>query len=161
MEDDHFRKLWAARLDNETDDNVVDGMKHLLTRKFDSILTDNGSQFNRKNSTMRRYCDQYLTGNISGHQSIIHNRLWVISNAQKGLKRFLVHRLGSRCTDHESIDKCILVYTDWYNNGKRLSTTQCYPEERYSGKRDDGWYVRFVKTLKLEGILQIPVAMRG
>jgi hypothetical protein len=41
MEDDHFRKLWAARLDNETDDNVVDSMKHLLTRKFDSLLTDN------------------------------------------------------------------------------------------------------------------------
>jgi hypothetical protein len=62
MEDDHFIKLWAARLENETDDNVVDAMKHLLTMKFDSILTDNGSQFNRKNSTMRRYCDQYLTG---------------------------------------------------------------------------------------------------
>jgi hypothetical protein len=26
-----------------------------------------------------------------------------LSNAQKGLKRFLIHRLGSRCTDHESI----------------------------------------------------------
>jgi transposase len=26
IEDDHSRKLWAASLDNETDDNVVDGM---------------------------------------------------------------------------------------------------------------------------------------
>jgi hypothetical protein len=34
MEDDHSRKLWAARLDNETDDNVVDGMKHLLTKNM-------------------------------------------------------------------------------------------------------------------------------
>jgi hypothetical protein len=62
MEDDHFRKLWAARLDNETDNNVVDSMKHLHIQEYDSLLTDNGSQFNRKNSTMRRYCDQYLTG---------------------------------------------------------------------------------------------------
>jgi len=64
IEDDHSRKLWAARLDNETDDNVVDGMKRLLhNQKYDSLLTDNGSsQFSRKNSTIRKYCDQYLTG---------------------------------------------------------------------------------------------------
>jgi hypothetical protein len=52
-------------------------------------------------------------------------------------------------------------YTDWCNNGKKISTTKCYPEERYSGHRDDGWYVRFVKALELEGMLPIPVAMRG
>jgi hypothetical protein len=72
-----------------------------------------------------------------------------------------MHRLGSRCTDIEKIDRCIEVYTDWYNNGKKISTTKCYPEERYSGKRDVSWYVRFVKALQLEGILPIPVAMRG
>lgn len=62
MEDDHLRKLWAARLDNETDDSVVEGMKHLHIQEYGSLLTDNGSQFNRKNSTIRKYCDQYLTG---------------------------------------------------------------------------------------------------
>ena len=62
MEDDHSRKLWAARLENETDDSVVGGMKYLHIQEYDSLLTDNGSQFNRKNSTMRKYCDQYLTG---------------------------------------------------------------------------------------------------
>jgi hypothetical protein len=63
MEDDHSRKFWAARLENETDDNVVDGMKHLLhDKKYDSLLTDNGSQFNRRNSIMKKYCDQYLIG---------------------------------------------------------------------------------------------------
>jgi hypothetical protein len=63
MEDDHSRKLWAARLENETDDNLVDLMKRLLhDQKYDSLLTDNGNQFNRKNSIMRKYCDQYLTG---------------------------------------------------------------------------------------------------
>jgi len=61
MEDDHSRKFWAARLENETDDSVVGGMKYLHIQEYDSLLTDNGSQFNRKNSTIR-YCDQYLTG---------------------------------------------------------------------------------------------------
>jgi hypothetical protein len=161
MEDDHSRKLWAARLENETDDNVVDGMLLLHDQKYDSLLTDNGSQFNRKNSTMRKYCDQSLIGRHIW-TSIHHPQtMGKLSNAQKGLKRFLIHRLGSRCTDHESIDRCILAYTDWYNNGKKVSTTKCYPEERYSGQRDDGWYVRFVKALKLERILPVPVAMGG
>lgn len=162
MEDDYSRKLWAARLENETDDDVVDGMKRLLhNQKYDSLLTDNGSQFNRKNSTMRKYCDQYLTGRHIW-TSIHHPQtMGKLSNAQKGLKRFLIHRLGNRCTDHESIDRCILAYTDWYNNGKKISTTKCYPEERYSGQRDDGWYVRFVKALKLERVLAAPVAGRG
>lgn len=162
MEDDHSRKLWAARLENETDDGVVDGMKSLIcNQKYDSLLTDNGSQFNRKNSTMRKYCDQYLTGRHVW-TSIHHPQtMGKLSNAQRGLKRFLIHRLGSRSTDHESIDRCILAYIDWYNNGKKVSTTKCYPEERYSGRRDDGWYGRLVKALKLEHILPVSVAVRG
>lgn len=128
-------------------------------KKYESLLTDNGSQFNRKNSTMRKYCNQYLIGRHIW-TSIHHPQtMGKLSNGQKGLKRFLIHRLGSHCTDHESIDRCILTYTDWYNNGKKISTTKCYPEERYSGQRDDGRYVRFVKALKLEHILAIPVAM--
>jgi hypothetical protein len=161
MEDDHSRKFWAARLENETDDSVVGGMEYLHIQEYDSLLTDNGSQFNRKNSTMRKYCDQYLTGKHIW-TSIHHPQtMGKLSNAQKGLKRFLIHRLGNHCTDKEKIDRCILIYVDWYNNAKRISTTQCYPEERYSGHRDDGWYERFVKALKLEYILPVPVAVRG
>lgn len=161
MEDDHSRKLWATRLENETDDTVVDGMKYLHIKEYDSLLTDNGSQFSRKNSTMKKYCDQYLTGKHIW-TSIHHPQtMGKLSNAQKGLKRFLIHRLGNRCTDKENIDRCILIYVDWYNNGKKISTTKCYPEERYFGHRDDGWYERFVKALKLEGILPVPVAVRG
>lgn len=72
-----------------------------------------------------------------------------------------MHRLECRYTDPKSIDICIEVYTDWYNSGKRTSSTKCYPEERYSGQRDDGWYEHFVKALKLESILPVPVSMRG
>jgi len=32
--------------------------------------------------------------------------------------------LGRNGTDHESIDRCILAYVDWYNNGKRISPLQ-------------------------------------
>jgi hypothetical protein len=45
MEDDHSRKFWVTRLENETDDIVVDGMKHLHEQKYDSLLTDNGRQY--------------------------------------------------------------------------------------------------------------------
>jgi transposase len=160
MEDDHSRKFWAARLENETDDTVVDSMKHLHDQKYDSLLTDNGSQFSRRNSVMKKYCDQYLTGTHIW-TSIHHPQtMGKLSNAQRGLKRFLIHRLR-RSTDHEDIDRCISVYVDWYNNGKKISTTKCYPEERYSGQRDSGWYTRFVKALKLEHILPVPVAMGG
>ena len=38
MEDDHSRKFWVARLENETDDNVVDSMKRLHDKKYDSLL---------------------------------------------------------------------------------------------------------------------------
>ena len=54
-DDDHSRKFWFVRLENETDDTiVVDGsMKHLHDKKYDSILTYNGSQFSRRNSVMK------------------------------------------------------------------------------------------------------------
>ena len=161
MEDDYSRKFWAARLDNERDDSVVDSMKHLHDQKYDSLLTDNGSQFSRRNSVMKKYCKQYLTEKHIW-TSIHHPQtMGKLSNAQRGLKRFLIHRLGSS-TDHESIDRCISVYVDWYNNGKKVSTTGCYPEERYSGKRDTtACYTRLVKALKLDNILPISVAMGG
>lgn len=85
-----------------------------------------------------------------------------LSNAQEVLMRFLMYGLGGNSTINlESIDRCILAYIDWYNNGKKISTTRCYPEERYSGKRNCDWYVRFVKALKLKHVLPVPVAVRG
>ena len=81
-----------------------------------------------------------------------------LSNFQKGLKRFLRHRLGNSIDLH-AIDECISIYVDWYNNGKKVSTTGYYPEERYSGKRDTGCYARLVKVLKLDRILSIPVVV--
>ena len=53
------------------------------------------------------------------------------------------------------------AYIEWYKNGKKISTTRCYPGERYSGKRNCDWYVRFVNALKLEHVLPVPVAVRG
>jgi hypothetical protein len=78
-----------------------------------------------------------------------------LSNAQRGLKRFLIHRLGRNSTDHEYF----LSYIEWYNNGMKVSATKCYPEERYSRQRDGGWYTRFVKAPKLKHILSVPVVV--
>ena len=155
MEDDHSRKGWATRLINEEDDTVVEGMIKLHSWKYANLLTDNGSQFSRKNSTMRRYCEQQI---LDRHiwTSIHHPQtMGKLSNFQKGLKAFLRHRVG-RIMDPARIDEAMTTYLEWYNNGKVNSTTRMYPEERYSGKRDQSWYVKMVKALKLESILPLP-----
>ena len=146
MEDDHSRKGWVLRLKDEKDNTVVEGMKNLHDWNYGNLLTDNGSQFSRRNSVMKKYCDQYL---IDKHiwTSVHHPQtMGKLSNFQKGLKRFLRHRLENSI-DLYAIDECISIYVDWYNNGKKVSTTGYYPEERYSGKRDTGCYARLIKVL--------------
>ena len=75
-----------------------------------------------------------------------------LSAFQKGLKRFLHHKLGASRDIHE-IDYYIDVYVHWYNNGKYHSVIDTYPEERYSGRRDVEWYNHLVTSLKLDEIL--------
>ena len=156
MEDDHSREGWAARIDAPTDDLVVEGMARLHPGVYGNLLTDNGSQFHRMNRTMRSYCEGHIMG---GHvwSSVHHPQtLGKLSVFQKGLKRFLIHRLGGS-TDTGAIDESIRTYLDWYNNGLKVRTTGYRPEERYSGTRDQGWYERLVKALNLERMLPIPV----
>ena len=159
MEDGHSRKFWLQDWKMRKT-IVIATMRKLHGQKYDYLLTDNGSQFSRRNSVMKRYCKQYLSEK--------HIWTWVhhpqtmgkLSNAQKGLKRFLIYRLGWS-KDSQSVDESISIYIDWYNNGKKISTTGYYPEERYSGKRDTECYTRLVKALKLDNILPIPVAVVG
>jgi hypothetical protein len=155
LEDDHSRRGWAERIEDATDDSVVDGMEELHPHQYENLLTDNGKQFCRMNSTMRRYCE----GHISGKHiwSSVHHpqTLGKLSNFQKGMKAFLIHRLG-RSTDKEAIDECIAIYVNWYNNGKRVRTTKYYPEDRYSGERDPHWYSKLVRALKLGSVLPLP-----
>jgi hypothetical protein len=158
IEDDNSRRGWAMRLDDPTDDAVVAGMERLHPYAYENLLTDNGSQFCRKNSTMRRYCDGRLTGKHIWSSVHHPQTLGKLSAFQKGLKRFLVHRFGRIGTiDKDAIDACIATYVSWYNNGKKVRTTGCYPEERYSGTRDDRWYDTLVKALKLDSSLPLPV----
>ena len=153
-EDDHSRKGWAVRLANRKDKTVVRGMKKLLRFKYDNLLTDNGSQFNRKNKVIREYCDDYL--NERHIWSSIHHpeTLGKLSAFQKGLKRFLHHKLGSSNDIHE-IDHYIDVYVHWYNNGRYHSGIKTYPEVRYSGQRDMEWYSRLIQNLNLGEILTL------
>lgn len=161
VEDDHSRKGWALRLENELDDTVVAGMKELHGWKYANLLTDNGSQFSRRNSVMKEYCEEYLTEKHIWSSVHHPQTLGKLSAFQKGLKSFLRYRLGNS-REPQAIDEHIVIYVDWYNNGKKVSTTGCYPEEWYSGKRDAGCYARLVKALKLEHILPVPiVAVRG
>jgi hypothetical protein len=152
LEDDYSRKGWAIRLRNQKDTTVVNGMKTLLKIRYDNLLTDNGSQFSRKNQTIRKYCEDHI--NEKHIWTSVHHpqTLGKLSAFQKGLKRFLYHNLGlSR--DEPDIDHYIDVYVHWYNNGKYHSVIATYPEERYSGQRDVEWYNHLVKSLKLEDVL--------
>lgn len=155
LEDDHSRRGWAERIEDATDDSVAEGMDELHPKEYENLLTDNGKQFCRMNPTMRRYCE----GHVSGKHiwSSVHHpqTLGKLSNFQKGMKAFLIHRLG-RSRDKGAIDECIATYVDWYNNGKRVRTTKEYPEERYSGQRDPHWYSKLVRALKLDLLLPLP-----
>ncbi len=87
------------------------------------------------NSTMRRYCESRIAGKhvwSSPHHPLTLGKL---SAFQKGLKRFLVHRLG-RNTEKDAIDESIRIYVDWHNDGLKARTIGCYPGERYSDKGD-------------------------
>jgi hypothetical protein len=156
MEDDYSREGWARRIDDiATDDVVVDGMTRLHPHAYENLLTDNGSQFCRMNSTMRRYCESQIAGKHIWSSVHHPQTLGKLSAFQKGLKRFLFHKLG-RSTDKDAMDESIRIYVDWHNNGLKIRTTRCYPEERYSGARNLCWYERLVKALKLQWILPIP-----
>ena len=154
MEDDYSRRGWAIRLSNQRDTTVVRGMKELLKIRYDNLLTDNGSQFSRKNKVIREYCEDHITEKHIW-TSIHHPQtMGKLSAFHKGMKRFLYHKLGCFRDIHE-IDYYIDVYVHWYNNGKYHSAIATYPEERYSGQRDIEWYNHLVKSLKLEKTLVI------
>ena len=159
MEDDHARKGWSVTLPDKKDTTVTVGMRRLVSIKYDNLLTDNGSQFSRKNAVIREYCE--LCINEKHIWSSIHHpqTLGKLSAYQKGLKRFLRHKLGLS-QDRAEIDKWIIVYNDWYNNGRYHFAISMVPEERYSGHRDENWYVRLVKVFKLENVLTI-IPQRG
>ena len=52
----------AGRIADATGDAVVEGMTRLHPGVFENLLTDNGRQFCRMNSAMRRYCESRITG---------------------------------------------------------------------------------------------------
>ena len=152
MEDDHSRKGWALALRNQKDKTVIRKMKKLIPQKFDNLLTDNGSQFSRRNSEMRKYCDGFL--NEKHIWTSVHHpeTMGKLSAFQKSMKRFLRHQLHDS-RNIKQINRWISVFTSWYNNAKYHSSINCCPEERYSGKRAEDWYESIIKDLKLDEIL--------
>jgi len=160
MEDDHSRNGWATSMIDQTDERVVHAMKTLHPDKYENLLTDNGSQFSRKNFRMKKYCENSINGRHIWTSVHHPQTMGKLSNMQKGLKRFLKHRLG-RSTNMRVIDENISAYMDFYNNATTVSTTRSVPAERYHGFIDEGWYTRLVKMLKLESVLPIDHAPEG
>jgi transposase len=154
MLDDYSRKGWSLSLKNGEDDTVITGMKTLLFEKFENLLTDNGSQFSRKNKAMRKYCEEWVKDKHIWASVHHPQTLGKLGAYQKGLKRFLFHKL-QRSRARTQINQYIGIYDHWYNNGKYHAAIGSYPEERYSGNRDDQWYECFVKELKLQDVLTI------
>jgi len=154
MEDDHSRKGWAIALRNQRDKTVIRGMKKLIKMRYDNLLTDNGSQFSRSNSEMRKYCEEFL--NEKHIWTSVHHpeTMGKLSAFQKTMKRFLHFQIpGSRKITE--INSYIEIFMKWYNNGKYHSAIKTYPEERYSGHRADDWYESIVKDLKMDELLTV------
>lgn len=154
MEDDNSRKGWALALKDAKDKTVINGMKQLVKNKYDNLLTDNGSQFSRKNSEMRKYCDNFI--NEKHIWTSVHHpqTMGKLSAYQKGLKRFLRHQMR-QSRNIQQINRWIRVYNHWYNHGRKHSTTRTTPEARYTGQPNPTWYKTLVKALKLEGTLTV------
>jgi len=150
--DDHSRRAWALALRGRGGETVMDGFRHLLPFRFENLLTDNGCQFSRSNTQMQRFCLERVTKKHIW-TSIHHPQtMGKLSAYQKGLKRFLVHKVPDS-QDPVEINVQISVYNDFYNNGRFNAGTGGVPEERYSGTPDRHWYGRLVKALKLERYL--------
>lgn len=154
LEDDHSRKAWSLALPDARDDTVIGGMRALLTKRYDNLLTDNGCQFSRSNKLMREYCEEMLRGKHIWASSHYPQTLGKLGAYQKALKRFLTHRLDG-CRDVAGINVEIDLYNDYYNNLRHHSGIGAVPESRYSNDVDRRSYDRFVRNMNLEGILAL------
>jgi len=154
MEDDHSRKGWAMTLKDEKDKTVRAGMEELVQHQYDNLLTDNGSQFSRLNSEIRKYCDEHVREKHIWTSVHHPETMGKLSAFQKGLKLFVGFKMrGSR--NRRRMDRWIRVYVDWYNNGRYHQGIKTRPEARYSGQCDGKWYDRLVKELNLEDVLTV------
>jgi hypothetical protein len=154
MEDDHSRKGWAMTLKDQKDKTVRAGMENLVQHQYDNLLTDNGSQFSRLNSEIRKYCDEFVREKHIWTSVHHPETMGKLSAFQKGLKLFVGFKMkGSR--NRRRMDRWIRVYVDWYNNGRYHQGIKTRPESRYSGQCDGKWYERLVKSLKLTEVLTV------
>ena len=154
MEDDNSRKGWAMTLKDEKDKTVRAGMEELVPYQYDNLLTDNGSQFSRTNSEIRKYCDEFVREKHIWTSVHHPQTMGKLSAFQKGLKLFVEFKMrGSR--NRRQMDRWIRAYVDWYNNGRYHQGIKTRPETRYSGQCDGKWYERLVKSLKLTEVLTV------
>jgi hypothetical protein len=158
MEDDGTRKAWAMIVDDARAETVTTGMRQLVPHKYDNLLTDNGRQFLDTNRHMREYRLDFVSGKHI-HASVRHPQtLGKLSAYQKGLKRFLQYKLGDS-RNKAIIRPLIRIYNLFYNNGRRHTAIDGIPEDKYSGRRDENWLIKMMRTLKSRSY--IPFFVRG
>jgi len=72
---------------------------------------------------MKKYCKEYLTEKHIW-TSIHHPQTMGNFKCSERTEKISNTQRLRRSTDHEDIDRCISVYVDWYNNGKKISSLQ-------------------------------------
>jgi hypothetical protein len=154
MEDDHTRKGWASVLPNERAVTVTREMDRIGPERYNNLLTDNGKQFNLYNWHMRRYCKNHVKYKHI-HAAVRHPQtMGKLSRYQRSMKEFLRYHLGvSR--NRQRLAKLIKIFNLFYNNGRRHSSTGKYPEEHYSGQRNEKWFDKLMKFFKLQEVITL------
>jgi len=77
----YSRMGWATSM--ITEEKVTNAMKKLHPDKYENLITDNGSQFSRKNSNMRHYCEHYWSS--YGHRPQTMGKLSICRRDSSGL----------------------------------------------------------------------------
>jgi transposase len=152
MEDDHTRKAWASVLPDEKATTITNEMERIGPEKYNNLLTDNARQFTLWNPHMRRYCEEHVKKKHI-HAAVRHPQtMGKLSRYQRSLKGFLRYHLRES-RNRQWMTKLIKLFNLFYNNGRRHTATEKYPEEHYSGKKSEKWVDRFIKFFKLEEVL--------
>lgn len=152
MEDDHTRKAWASVLPNERAITITREMDRIGPEQYNNLLTDNAKQFTLHNWHMKRYCKHHVKKRHI-HAGVRHPQtMGKLSRYQRSMKEFLRYHLGvSR--NRQRMAKLIKLFNMFYNNGKRHTSTEKYPEEHYSGQRNEKWFDKFIKYFKLQEVI--------
>jgi transposase InsO family protein len=147
MEDDHSRYAWSDILDDISAETVTKKMHDLAPFKYNNLLTDNGTQFSKKNKPFLYYLAKHVRKRHIRSSFRHPQTLGKISSYQGNLKNFLEYQVGDS-EDPNIIRTFIKAYDLFHNNGHCNRTTSAIPAEAYSGRKDTRWFSKMMQILK-------------